>query len=130
MLEEADFAAIIAKTHAMFGDLDALLIELQGGDADFGLVYEGLKTFAEGSGDRYARTESMVAGSLQGLPRIAMFYGYRIEDSAKRRRFFALFMAELRAIVASMAKEIYALFDELGERAQSASRPLALHGGR
>ena len=130
MLEEADFAAIIAKTHDMFGDLDTLLAELQGGEADFGVVFERLKTFTEGAGTRYARTESMISGSLQGLPRIAMFYGYRIEDSAKRRRFFALFMAELRAIVASMAKEIYALFDELGERAQSASRPLALHGGR
>jgi hypothetical protein len=72
----------------------------------------------------------MISGSLQGLPRIAMFYGYRIEDSAKRRRFFALFMAELRAIVAYMAKEIYTLFDELGARAQAVSRPIALLGGR
>jgi hypothetical protein len=72
----------------------------------------------------------MVSGSLQGLPRIAMYYGYRIDNSAKRHRFFELFMAEFRAIVASMAQEIYTLFDELGERAQSASRPLALRGGR
>lgn len=130
MLEEADFAAIIAKTHAMFGDLDALLVELQEGEPDFEIAYERVKTFAEGSGSRYARTESMVSGSLQGLPRIAMFYGYRIEDDARRRRFFELFMAEFRAIAAYMANEIYALFDELGERAQAASRPLALRGGR
>ncbi|MGH7032339.1 MAG: motility associated factor glycosyltransferase family protein [Stellaceae bacterium] len=130
MLEEADFAGIIEKTHEMFAELDALLIELQGGEADFGLVYERLKAFAEGSGARYARTESMISGSLQGLPRIAMFYGYRIEPIAERRRFFEAFMAEFRAIVAYMAKEIDALFAELGERAQSASRPLALRGGR
>jgi hypothetical protein len=113
MLEEADFATIIEKTRNMFTDLDALLAELQDGEADFGAVYDRLVKFVAEAGARYARTESMISGSLQGLPRIAMFYGYRIDDAAKRRRFFELFMAEFRAIVAYMANEIYALFDQL-----------------
>ena len=130
MLEEAQFAPIIEKTHQLFDDLDALLAELQAGESDFGAVYDRMVKFIEEAGGRYAQTEAMVCGSLQGLPRIAMFYGYRIDDVATRQRFFALFMAEFRAIVAYMAKEIYALFDELGERAQLALRPVALRGGR
>ena len=51
-----------------------------------------------------------------------MFYGYRIEDIAKRRRFFELFIAEFRAIVDFMASEIEKLFDELDAVARRSSQ--------
>jgi Glycosyltransferase Maf N-terminal domain/6-hydroxymethylpterin diphosphokinase MptE-like len=130
MFEKADFAPIVEKMREMFTDLDALLVELQGGEPDFGAVYDRVVKFIDGTGPRYARTESMISGSLQGLPRIAMFYGYRIDDPAMRRRFFELFIGEFRAIIAFMAKEIYALFDQLGERMAAAAGPVALRGGR
>lgn len=128
MLDEANFATIIEKTREMFAALDALLDELSESQADFGLVYDRVMEFAEGAGNRYGRTESMISGSLQGLPRIAMFYGYRIEDDEKRQRFFDLFMAEFRATAHYMAGEIYSLFDELGAHVRSSSEHLAVRG--
>jgi len=126
MLDEADFGAVRARTHEMFAALDAILAALGEGKPDFGTVYDRMVAFIAEAKDRYGRTESIVVGSLQALPRIAMFYGFRV-PAATRPRIFALFIAEFRAIVAEMSKEVFALFDELEALAPAPAR-LARNG--
>jgi Glycosyltransferase Maf N-terminal domain/6-hydroxymethylpterin diphosphokinase MptE-like len=113
MLKEADVEAIRRATKEMFADLDALLVELGQGDTDFAQVYDRVMAFVHDAKERYLHTESIISGSLQALPRIAMFYGFRIANDAGRRAFFDLFIAEFRAIGEFMAKTIDALFDDL-----------------
>jgi hypothetical protein len=113
LLEEADLGAVRRHMEEMFASLDELLMELGEGEADFSIVYDRVMGFVRTAKDRYGHTESMIVGSLQALPRIAMFYGFRIVDPAGRRKLFDLFIAEFRAINVSMAEQIYALFDGL-----------------
>ncbi len=113
ILEEADMALIRRQTKQMFTDLDDLLVALGEGEADFAVVYDRVMAFVREAKDRYGRTESIISGSLQALPRIAMFYGFRVAEEEGRQRLFALFIDEFRAIIADMAANIYGLFDRL-----------------
>ncbi len=119
LLKEADFAAIRQKTEAMFADLDQLLAELGAGEADFAAVYDRVMGFVAGAKDSYGRTESIISGSLQALPRIGMFYGFRTAEKEGRRCLFDVFIDEFRAIARDMAAQIYALFDQLDARMPS-----------
>lgn len=127
LLTEADFASIKTKTEEMFGALDTLLAELGKGDADFAVAYDRVMAFVRDAKDRYGRTESIISGSLQALPRIAMFYGFRVASSEGRRKLFDLFIAEFRAILADMAQTIDTLFAGLETAAPVARR--AANGG-
>jgi len=129
ILEEANFGAIHAKVVEMFAALDALLVELGEGKPDFGLVYDRVMSFVAQAKDRFAHTEALVSGSLSALPRIAMFYGYRVVDAAQRKRSFDLFIAEFRAIAADMARQLATLFDDLSKLTQSPARLLAANEG-
>jgi Glycosyltransferase Maf N-terminal domain/6-hydroxymethylpterin diphosphokinase MptE-like len=113
MLREADVAAIRQGAKQLFADLGELFVELGEGDADFAQAYDRIMAFAHNAEERYLYTESIISGSLQALPRIAMFYGFRVATDAGRRTFFDLFIAEFRGIGERMAKTIDALFDDL-----------------
>jgi Glycosyltransferase Maf N-terminal domain/6-hydroxymethylpterin diphosphokinase MptE-like len=132
MLKEADVGAIRRATKQMFADLDALLVELGEGDADFARIYDRVMAFVRDAKERYLHTESIISGSLQALPRIAMFYGFRVANEAGRRTLFDLFIAEFRATGAYMAKTIDALFDDLALEGLAAPTPqpqIAATGG-
>jgi hypothetical protein len=111
ILEEADLDLIRRNTKTLFADLDKLLVELGDGETDFAGAYDRVMAFVKDANDRYGYTESIISGSLQALPRIAMFYGFRIADAAGRRKLFDVFIAEFRDILAFMAVNITALFD-------------------
>lgn len=113
LLREADIGAIRQHAEAMFADLDKLLADLGEGEADFAAVYDRVMAFVRDAKDRYLHTELIISGSLQALPRIAMFYGFRLESETGRRELFDLFIAEFRAIAKSMTENIEALFDRL-----------------
>ncbi len=130
LLAEADFGSIRQKTEAMVGDLDALLAEIDNGESDFAGAYRRVMDFVASATDRYGRTESLISGSLQALPRIAMFYGFRVVEPEGRQRLFALFIAEFRAILADMAAQLYALFDRLEKLAPPASASVVASGGQ
>jgi Glycosyltransferase Maf N-terminal domain/6-hydroxymethylpterin diphosphokinase MptE-like len=130
LLTEADFPSIRKNTEAMVADLDALLADQDEGAADFAAVYDRVIAFVAEAKNRYGRTESMISGSLQALPRIAMFYGFRVVELEGRRTLFALFITEFRAIVADMAAQIYALLDRLEAMMPEAASDLASNGGR
>ena len=113
ILEEADLELVRRNTKALFVDLDKLLFELGEGDVDFAAAYDRMMAFVNEAKDRYGYTESIISGSLQALPRIAMFYGFRVAEAAGRRTLFDVFIAEFRDILAFMAENINKLFDGL-----------------
>jgi hypothetical protein len=114
MLAATDLAASRDGAVRLFADLDALLAELAASaEADFAAVFDRMKAFALDAGSRYGRTESIISGTLNALPRIGMFYGFRIADAGVRQRLYARYIAEFRAIVAEMAERTDALFDEI-----------------
>jgi hypothetical protein len=113
LLAEADFGAIRQKVELLFADFDALLTELGAGKADFGATYDRVMGFLSAAKDLYGRAESIPAGSIQALPRIAMFYGFRLAEESARQRFHDFFIKEYRASSAEMAKQIYELLDRL-----------------
>ncbi len=76
---------------------------------DFAAAYERMGALIAGLGDRYAHANAIVDGTLKALPRIAMFYGFRVADPAARARLYRVFIDEFRAIVAEMAERTDAL---------------------
>jgi len=113
ILEEADLDLVRKNTDKLFEDLDNLLVEFGEGEPDFAAAYDRMMKFVNEAGDRYGYTESIISGSLQALPRIAMFYGFRIAEADDRKKLFDLFITEFRDILAFMAENITALFDGL-----------------
>jgi hypothetical protein len=113
ILKEANLDLIRQNTKAFFADLDKLLVELGEGEADFAGTYDRVMAFVSKVEDRYGYTESIISGSLQALPRIAMFYGFRLAEIEGRRKLFDVFIAEFREILTFMAKNINGLFDGL-----------------
>ena len=130
MLKEADFDAIRDKTKQMFGDLDELLQALGKGRADFGEAYERIERFSTEAKDKYAFTDAMITGSLRALPRIGMFYGFRLMGEERRRELFDLFIREFRAIVADMMERTLALFEDFKSAPSSMPARLAANGGQ
>ena len=96
-------------------------------EADFAVAYDSVMAFVAEAKSRYLKTESMISGSLQALPRIAMFYGFRVAEDAGRRALFDAFIAEFRAIAEFMAKNIHALFDNLATYAPAPSERVAVN---
>jgi len=113
ILEQADFSAVRQKVEQLFADFDDLLVELADGEADFSAAYQRMMKFIATANDRYGRTESIISGSLQALPRLAMFYGFRMADEEGRRRLYDFYLAEFRTIAVGMAKKVYELLDRL-----------------
>ncbi len=121
IIEQADLELMRQNAKELFADLDALLAEAREGEADFAVAYDRVMAFMHEAKDRYGYTESIISGSLQALPRIAMFYGFRIAEAAGRRQLFDVFIAEFRDILAFMAENINKLFDGIdGHALQSA----------
>jgi hypothetical protein len=110
---ETDIAAVAKNAARMFDDLDVMLAESDNDKADFAGVYRAVRSFIEKAGTTYNRTESIVSGTLVALPRIAMFFGFRIDDPATRKDMFSLFIKEFRSTVQEMKEGVAALFDRL-----------------
>jgi hypothetical protein len=71
---------------------------------------------------RYGRTESIISGTLVALPRIAMFFGFRVDDPALRKELFSLFIKEFRSTVQVMRDGTAKLFERLIGLAEPALR--------
>jgi hypothetical protein len=97
ILASGDFAAVQEQVAELGREFEAVVQELDDAEPDFGAAYRRLHGFVADLGDRCGHTESMIAGTLNALPRIAMFYGFRISDPAARARLYQRYIAELRA---------------------------------
>ena len=113
ILRERDFAAFVARTRALYRAIAEMLDRFDPEAADFGGVYAAVKEFLATADHDFEGADSMMNGTLHALPRIAMFYGYRVEAGELRRALFAIFMREMRAILAEMECQTVALFESL-----------------
>jgi hypothetical protein len=122
ILRELDLDELTRQSRQLFADLDDLLAKAGGGDPDFANVYRAVMDFAKAE-DRYGRTDAIISGTLQALPRIAMFFGFRVADPDVRRRFFEVFIKEFRAIAREMGEETEKLLTRLGASDAPLSSP-------
>ena len=106
LLEETDLNAVRDGAVRLFCAIDEELAGLESGDDDFAETYRRIMTMIGHFGDRFAHVDSMVDGALHALPRIGMFYGFRIADPAARARLHRVFLAAFRAMVAEMAERV------------------------
>ena len=113
ILADADFAAIRAAFADLLAGVGDILDDLAAGPADFAAAFERMQRFVDETGDRYAHTDAIIFGTLRALPRIAMFYGYRVPRGPLRDALWALFLAEFRAVLTDIAARTDRLFDRL-----------------
>lgn len=121
IMAEADLAATARGAQRLFDDLDRMLLRLAQSEPDFGAVYRAVRSILADAGGRYGRAEAIVSGTLVALPRIAMFFGFRVSDPTVRRDLYYLFVKEFRATLGRMKKETEALFARLAALAARAS---------
>ena len=110
------------RARTMYGDLRRLLGRFPAEAADFAGAYEAMHQFVRKAGDDYGRLESIPDGTLNALPRIAMFYGCRAADEGLRRRLFATFRDGTEQAFALMERETDVLLERL---ARVAAAPAA-----
>ena len=96
-----------------FADLDTLLETLAQGAPDFGEAYRAVMALVAEAGIRYGHAHAIVSGTLSALPRIAMFFGFRVGDSTIRAELYSLFIKEFRETVEEMKAETKTLFERL-----------------
>ena len=125
---ETDLAATAGQANALYDDLTALLDELAQGKPDFAVVYRAVSDFVAGCAGRYGHTEAISQGTLVALPRIAMFFGFRVADPVLREKLFSLFIKEFRTTLQQMKEETATLFGSL--RALADAAPAAVSEDR
>jgi hypothetical protein len=113
ILREHDFAGFIARSRSLYRALAEMLDGFDPEAADFGGVYKAVKDFLATAERDYAGADSMMNGTLFALPRIGMFYGYRVAEGELRRALFEIYLREMRAILAEMEHRTVALFERL-----------------
>ncbi|HKX09227.1 MAG TPA: 6-hydroxymethylpterin diphosphokinase MptE-like protein [Stellaceae bacterium] len=117
ILRERDFGAMVENTKDFYRELRERLGEFKSEDMDFAGVYRAVRTFLGEAHDKFREADSMCNGTLSALPRIAMFYGYRVEAGETRRAVFDTLMRKTGEIVDQMEKETLELFERLAKQA-------------
>ena len=120
ILRERDFAAMVEDTKGFYHELRERLREFKSEDMDFAGVYRAVRKFLSEAHDKFRETDSMCNGTLFALPRIGMFYGYRVEAGETRRAVFDTLMRKTAEIVDQMEKETLELFERLAKQAEPA----------
>lgn len=113
LFAESDLVETARQADRLFVELDRMLVGLGQGEADFAAVYCAVTAFLEDAGTRYGHADAIVSGTLTALPRIAMFFGFRVADPAIRQELFSLFIKEFLATSKKMREETKALFERL-----------------
>ncbi|HEY3917804.1 MAG TPA: 6-hydroxymethylpterin diphosphokinase MptE-like protein [Stellaceae bacterium] len=113
LFAEIDLAATARHAERLYDDLDDVLTRLAAGPADFATAYDAVTAFMKEASNRYGHTEAIPWGALTALPRIAMFFGFRITDPALRQGLFSLFIKEFKSTSKEMKEGTRALFERL-----------------
>ncbi|HLI21453.1 MAG TPA: 6-hydroxymethylpterin diphosphokinase MptE-like protein [Stellaceae bacterium] len=119
MFAETDLKKVARQADRMFADLDSALERLGRDAPDFAAVYRAMTAFLADAGSRYAHADSIISGSLTALPRIAMFFGFRIADPGLRSELFSLFIKEFRLTLDKMKEETAKAFERLAALADA-----------
>ncbi len=129
---ETDIVTIGNQTAEMFKGLDEVLNRLGQGTPDFAVAYREVMDFIDTAHKHYGKADSLIGGTLQALPRIAMFFGFRVADPELRKRLYDLFIAEFKRTAAEMSAETETLFAKLtaitGDLDQDQPEPISLAG--
>ncbi len=128
ILRERDFTAMVDDTKDLYRELREILSGFKPEDADFSGVYSAVREFLGNAPKMFHQADSMSNGTLFALPRIGMFFGYRVEAGELRRALFDAFMRETLEIIDQMEKETLVLFERLAKeavRAPSETAPAA-----
>jgi len=122
ILRERDFTGMVDDTKSFYRELREMLSEFKSEDMDFAGVYRAVRKFLDEASVKFREADSMCNGTLFALPRIGMFYGYRVEVGETRRAVFDTLMREIGEIIDQMEKETLELFERLaGQASQSAT---------
>jgi hypothetical protein len=113
ILRGTDLHAVADAADRMFARLDATLDGLAAGEPDFAAAHGRIRELVAELGGSSLESDAMISGTLTALPRIAMFYGFRLADPAARRALFDRYIAEFRIVAAEMAERTRALFSDL-----------------
>jgi hypothetical protein len=126
ILRGRDFALMRDDTKDLYRELREVLAGFEPGDADFAGVYGAVREFLAAAPKKFREADSMSSGTLFALPRIGMFFGYRVPAGDTRRAVFEAFLRETRGTIDRMERETLALFERLGrEAAKAAIAPAA-----
>jgi len=117
ILRERDFAAMVEDTKDLYAELREILSGFKPEDADFAGVYSAVREFLGKAPETFRQADSMSNGTLSALPRIGMFFGYRVAAGEIRRALFDAFMRETRKVIDQMEKETLVLFERLAKDA-------------
>jgi hypothetical protein len=121
ILRDRDFADMADDTKDLYRELREILAGFEPEGADFAGVYRAIREFLGEAPKKFREADSMSSGTLFALPRIGMFYGYRVKAGDTRRAMFEVFLRETRAIIDQMEKETLDLFGRLGQQAAEAT---------
>jgi hypothetical protein len=121
ILRDRDFADMADDTKDLYRELREILAGFEPEGADFAGVYRAVREFLGEAPKKFREADSMSSGTLFALPRIGMFYGYRVKVGDTRRAMFEVFMRETREIINRMESETFALFERLGRQAAEAA---------
>jgi hypothetical protein len=121
ILRDRDFADMADDTKDLYRELREILAGFEPEGADFAGVYRAVREFLGEAPKKFREADSMSSGTLFALPRIGMFYGYRVKVGDTRRAMFEVFLRETRAIIDQMEKETLDLFGRLGRQAAEAA---------
>jgi hypothetical protein len=113
LLRSKELSHLREMNHLMFGELRAVLAKFSRTHADFPGVYGAFRRFLDAAEANYQQVNSIVDGTINALPRIAMFYGCRTEGDL-RQALFARFLDEFDRVLERMEHGTDALFERLG----------------
>ncbi len=121
ILRSRDFRAMQDDTTSLYRELREVLAKFDPADVDFAGVYSAVRDLLGKAHEKFREADSMSNGTLFALPRIGMFYGYRVKAGETRRAIYDVFMRETLAIIDRMERETLALFQRLGEQVEHAA---------
>jgi len=115
MLDCTDFATLARSATQLFGRLRQLGVDLASAEPDFASAYEAANEVMTEIRDTYDATETIISGTLSALPRIAMFFGFRVADPKVRGTLYERYVREFRATIDAIDLRTQALFASLIE---------------
>jgi hypothetical protein len=121
ILRDQDFSVLIDRTRNLYRETGELLDGFDPEAADFGGVFKAINDYLAAASEWDTRVDAMMSGTLFALPRIGMFYGYRVEEGDVRRRVFEIYMTEMRETLREMEQQTIELFERLATGADAVS---------
>lgn len=118
LLAETDLGATRQGARRMFRELAYALDEMAAEKCGFAAVYHRITGMIAGLAERSSHASAIVEGALRALPRIGMFYGFRVADETARAQLCRVFVDEFRAILAEMETRTEALFAAIEARVE------------